>query len=197
MRVKPQAPTRVRRAPAEHKTATRVLTEHHEVIRGLLGKLKETPPSEPHRRRALTDELFDELRMHELIEEEIFYPAMRDVTTGIAAAWSEHRHLSDQLAALVRADPRSERFDRELGVLHDVLESHARLDEEQEMFPEVERFAGEERLVEVGDRLRARLESLRSSRRARAILRLQRTLLRRTAGLTTGRRAGRARRRAR
>ena len=84
-----------------------------------------------------------------------------------------------------------------LGVLHDVLESHARLDEEQEMFPEVERFAGEERLVEVGDRLRARLESLRSSRRARAILRLQRTLLRRTAGLTTGRRAGRARRRAR
>ncbi|MEU6413545.1 hemerythrin domain-containing protein [Microbispora sp. NPDC046933] len=183
MRRRPQVLTEVRQAPApqEHKKATRVLVEHHEVLRGLMRQLLETPRSQPGRRRALADELYDELRMHEMIEEEIFYPAMRDITPEIAAAWSEHRQLSDQLAALVRADPRTERFDRELGVMHDALESHAHLDEERQMFPEVERFADEERLVEVGDRLQARLESLRSSRRARAVLRLQRALLRRTA----------------
>ncbi|WP_182899628.1 hemerythrin domain-containing protein [Microbispora sp. H10830] len=183
MRRRPQVLTKVREAPApqERKRATRVLVEHHEVLRGLMRCLLETPRSEPGRRRALADELFDELRMHELIEEEVFYPAMRDVTAGIAAAWSEHRQLSDQLAALVRADPRTERFDRELSVMHDALESHAHLDEERQMFPEIERFADEEQLVEVGDRLQARLESLRSSRRTRAVLRLQRALLRRTA----------------
>ncbi|WP_182875350.1 hemerythrin domain-containing protein [Microbispora sp. H10670] len=180
MRRRPEVLTEVREAP-EREKATRVLVEHHEVLRGLMRRLLATPRSQPRRRRALADELFDELRMHEVIEEEIFYPAMRDVTPGIAAAWSEHRQLSDQLAALVRADPRAGRFDRELGVMHDALESHAHLDEEREMFPEIERFADEDLLVELGDRLRDRLRQLRSSRRTRLVLRLQRALLRRTA----------------
>ncbi|MEN3534453.1 hemerythrin domain-containing protein [Microbispora sp. ZYX-F-249] len=175
--------TEAPRAPAGQgrKTATRVLVEHHEVLRALIRHLRETPRSQPGRRRALTGELFDELWMHERIEEGIFYPALRDVTPALAAAWSEHRQLSDQLAALVRADPRTGRFDRELDVLHDVLESHAHLDEERQMFPEIERFADEELLAELGDRLQARLGRLRSSRRVRAVLRLQRALLRRTA----------------
>lgn len=175
--------TEVREAPArqERKTATRVLVEHHDVLRGLLRKLTETPRSEPGRRRALTDELFDELWMHERIEEDIFYPAVPRLTPGIAAAWSEHRQLTDQLAALIRADPGTDRFDRELGVLHDVLRSHAHLDEELQMFPEIERFADEELLIDLGDRLQARLKRLRSSRRVRAFLRLERALLRRTA----------------
>ncbi len=183
MRRRPQVLTEVREAPApqERKTATRVLVEHHEVLRGLMRRMQETPRSQPGRRRALADELFDELWMHERIEEEVFYPAMRDVTPAISAAWSEHRQLSDQLAALVRADPRTERFDRELGVMHDALESHAHLDEERQMFPEIERFADEELLIELGDRLQAHLGRLRSSRRVRAVLRLQRALLRRTA----------------
>ncbi|GGO21915.1 hemerythrin domain-containing protein [Microbispora bryophytorum] len=183
MRRRPQALTEVREAPPrqERKRATRVLVEHHEVLRGLIRRLLETPRSEPGRRRALADELFDELRMHELIEEEIFYPAMRDVTPAVGAAWSEHRQLSDQLAALVRADPRTGRFDRELRVMHDALESHAHLDEERQMFPEIERFADEEQLIELGDRLQARLGRLRSSRRLRTVHRLQRALLRRTA----------------
>ncbi|MBE3007677.1 hemerythrin domain-containing protein [Microbispora sp. NEAU-D428] len=183
MRRRQQVLTEAPQAPArqERKTATRVLVEHHEVLRGLMRHLRETPRSQPGRRRALADELFDELWMHERIEEDVFYPAMRHITPAIAAAWSEHRQLSDQLAALVCADPRTERFDRELGVMHDALESHAHLDEERQMFPEIERFADEEQLIELGDRLQARLGRLRSSRRARAILRLQRALLRRTA----------------
>ncbi|WP_405086801.1 hemerythrin domain-containing protein [Microbispora sp. NBC_01389] len=183
MRRRPQVLTEVREAPArpEREKATRVLVEHHEVLRGLMRRLLETPRAQPGRRRALADELFDELRMHEMIEEDVFYPAMRDVTPGIAAAWSEHRQLSDQLAALVRADPRSGRFDRELGVMHDALESHAHLDEERQMFPEIERFADEDLLVELADRLRDRLARLRSSRRTRMLLRLQRALLRLTA----------------
>jgi len=183
VRRRPQALTGVREAPArqEPKTATRVLVEHHEVLRGLMRRLAETPRSEPGRRRALTDELFDELWMHERIEEEIFYPAVRDITPAIAAAWSEHRQLTDQLVALVRAGPGTERCDRELKELQDALRSHAHLDEELQMFPEIERFADEELLAELGDRLQARLKRLRSSRRVRALLRLERALLRRTA----------------
>ncbi|WP_432925692.1 hemerythrin domain-containing protein [Microbispora sp. CA-135349] len=168
-------------ARQERKTATRVLVEHHEVLRAILRRLLETPRSQPGLRRALADELFDELWMHERIEEAIFYPAMRHVTPALSAAWSEHRQLSDQLVALTRAAPRTERFDRELRAMHDALESHAHLDEERQLFPEIERFADEELLVELGDRLQARLERLRSSRLIRAILRLQRALLRRTA----------------
>ncbi|MEU6429329.1 hemerythrin domain-containing protein [Microbispora sp. NPDC046973] len=175
--------TEVREAPArqERKKATRVLVEHHELLRAMMRRLSEIPRSQPGRRRALADELFDELWIHERIEENIFYPAVRHITPGTAAAWSEHRQLTDQLAALTCADPRTERFDRELGVLHDVLESHAHLDEELQMFPEIERFADEELLAELGDRLQARQGRLRSSRRVRRFLRLERALLRRTA----------------
>jgi hemerythrin superfamily protein len=167
------------RRTRERKKGTQVLVEHHEALRGMMRRLLETRRTEPGRRRALVDELHGELRMHERIEEEIFYPSVQDVTPVIAAAWSEHRQLSDQLAALLCADPRSDRFDDEMHVMHDALESHAHLDEEQRMFPEVEQFMDEEQLVDLGERLQAHLERLRSSKARRLRHRLERMAIRR------------------
>lgn len=169
---------RDQRVTTPPKTATRVLYEHHGVLRGIMERLSHTSRDDVEQRRALTAELYGEVQMHERIEEDIFYPEIGDIHTELDAAWSEHRQMTDQLAALLRADPGGARFEEELRVMHDVLEAHAHLDEELEMFPEVERQMDEERLVELGGRLQKRLARLRSSRMLRARHRLERMLLR-------------------
>ncbi|GIH72646.1 hemerythrin domain-containing protein [Sphaerimonospora thailandensis] len=160
------------------KTATQMLYEHHGVLRGIMERLSRTSRDDIEQRRALTDELYSEVQMHERIEEHIFYPAISDFHPKLDAAWSEHRQMTDQLAALLRADPGGARFEEELRLMRDVLEAHAHLDEELEMFPEVERLMDEAWLVEMGERLQDRLDRLRSSRTLRARHRLERMMLR-------------------
>lgn len=87
--------------------------------------------------------------------------------------------MTDQLAALLRADPRSARFEEELRLMRDVLEAHARFDEEQDMFPEVERLMDQERLVEIGARLQERQQRMRSSKLLRVRHWLERMAMRR------------------
>lgn len=160
------------------KKATQVLREHHEVLRDIIDRLLRTSRDEVDRRRALCDELHRELLIHERIEEDIFYPEISDVHPTVDVSWSEHRQMTDQLGALLRADPRTGRFEEELRLMHDVLEAHARFDEEQDMFPEVERLMDEARLVEIGDRLQEQQQRMRSSKLMKARHWLERVALR-------------------
>lgn len=158
--------------------ATQVLAEHHDILRDLLDHLSRTALRDVALRRVLTRELHRELQIHEQIEDEIFYPAVRNLTPHVASARSEHRMLADQLATVLRTDPRSDRLDKQVRVLRHVLESHASLEEERQMFPEVERFLAEEELELLGERLERRLAGLRSSTLLRVRLCLKRALLR-------------------
>lgn len=176
--VLPEEGRRDQRVTTPPKTATQVLYEHHDVLREIMDTLSHTPRDDVGRRRALTDELYGELQMHERIEEDIFYPEIGDIHPELDAAWAEHRQMTDQLAALLRAHPGGVRFEEELRVMRDVLEAHAHLDEELQMFPEVERQMDEGQLVELGERLRECLERLRSSRMLRIRHGLERMLLR-------------------
>lgn len=175
------------------KKATQVLCEHHEVLRGIIDRLLRTSRDEVDQRRALCDELYREMQIHERIEEDIFYPEISEIHPTVDVSWSEHRQMTDQIGALLRADPRSAQFEEELRVMRDVLEAHARLDEEQDMFPEVERLMDEARLVEIGERLQQRQQQMRSSKLVRARHWLERMAMRcvrrpmRTSGRTSGR----------
>jgi iron-sulfur cluster repair protein YtfE (RIC family) len=60
--------------------ADQVLIEHHDVLRELLKKLGATTDEQGATRRKLLDELVRELGVHVRIEDELFYPAVQEVT---------------------------------------------------------------------------------------------------------------------
>lgn len=154
-----------------------VLVEHHGVLRDLLRQLEATTAEEVGRRERLRATFADEISIHAQIEDEIFYPAAREVSPLVPIAHAEHRQIDDQLAAVMRTDPASEDFLVEVRMLTSAVEHHAS-EEEREMFPQSHAL-GDAGLEELGRRLLARQEELRRSRLTRARLRLKREVLRR------------------
>lgn len=152
-----------------------MLVEHHEVLRDLLRQLERTTGDEVQRRRQLRATFADEVSIHAQIEDEVFYPVVREVSPLVPVAHAEHRQIDDQVATLLRTDPAGDDFLVEVRMLAATLEHHAS-EEEREMFPQSYAL-GEARLEELGRRLRERQDALRRSRLTRARLRLKRATL--------------------
>ena len=147
--------------PEGARKADEVLFEHHELLRRLFERIEATPRHDPER-RDLMRTLADELELHENVEDEIFYPAVRPVSEDVPLAHAEHRQLADLLAVTVRLDTGSPEFEEHLRVLHRAVDHHAR-SEETSMFEEAQRL-GDRRLRELGHALESRFDELRASR---------------------------------
>ena len=156
--------------------ADEVLVTHHDVLRGLLRDLAETPDGQGEQRSRLRDELLRELEIHTQIEDELFYPAVHQVSPLLSIAHAEHRQIDDQLATVMRMDVDDPEFTTEVRMLESTVRHHA-MEEEERIFPQSQAL-GEDRLEELGERLRARQDELRRSGGMRLIIRLKRTVLR-------------------
>ncbi len=150
--------------------ADQVLMAHHEVLRGLLRDLAAAPTER------LRDELVGELEVHTQIEDELFYPAVRDVSPLLSVAHAEHRQIDDQLAVVMRMALDDPDLPGEVRMLAATLQHHT-FEEEQRMFPQSHAL-GEERLEQLGEQLQQRQDELRSQRRNRLLIRLKRGTLR-------------------
>ncbi len=143
------------------RTADAVLLEHHQLMRRLFERIEALPRPDPER-RDLMRTLAGELEMHEAIEDEIFYPAVRPVSDDVPIAHAEHRQLADLLAMTLRLDTATSAFEEHLRALHRAVEHHAGA-EERSMFHHAQRL-GDARLRELGRALEDRLEALRTER---------------------------------
>ncbi|MGY1842081.1 hemerythrin domain-containing protein [Modestobacter sp. SYSU DS0875] len=156
--------------------ADEVLTAHHDVLRGLLRDLAETTREQADRRRRLRDELLRELEVHTQIEDELFYPAVSDVSPLLSLAHAEHRQIDDQLAVVMRLPLDDPEFTTEVRMLESTLRHHT-FEEEERMFPQSHAL-GEERLEQLGAQLQQRQRELARSGGMRLIVRLKRFTLR-------------------
>lgn len=155
--------------------ADEVLIAHHDVLRGLLRQLAETTDGQTAERGRLRDELLRELEVHIQIEDELFYPAVRDVSPLLSVAHAEHRQIDDQLATVMRTSLDDPEFVIEVRMLESTLRHHT-FEEEQRMFPQAHAL-GEERMEELGRQLQDRQEELGRSGAMRLIVRLKRMTL--------------------
>jgi hemerythrin superfamily protein len=135
--------------------ATDLLKKQHKSVKTLFKKVEET--EDARRRRQLMDEISNELKLHTKIEEEIFYPAVREIGTSKAEemvdeSFEEHHVVDLVLKELPHVDPEDERFAAKMTVLSELVEHHAD-EEEDEMFPMVEKKLGKERLQELGEEM--------------------------------------------
>jgi hemerythrin superfamily protein len=141
-----------------------LLSEDHERVRQLFLQYEEAGDDGSERKEEIAEQVFAELEVHAAIEEEIFYPAVRsavgeDGKKVVAEALEEHRLVKQLVGELRQLDMDDERFAAKFKVLMENVEHHAE-EEETELFPEAE-DALEDRLMELGARMRSRKEQLR------------------------------------
>lgn len=145
--------------------ATEFLQRDHDEIRDLL-EAAEDAGRDATLRGDLFARIREELRLHDTLEDEIFYPAIRHADpsdrrggdfaeTGIRA----HEDIAEVVAELSELDPGSREFARRLRRLRKKFEQHAR-DEEDRSFPFAWRKIGAQRLLAMGARMETRRETL-------------------------------------
>lgn len=138
-----------------------LLKKQHKEVKSLFGKLEKT--EDGRSRRQLLEQVATQLEIHTKIEEEIFYPAVKELPTRqaqemVAEAYEEHHVVDLVLADLRGVDPADERFAAKITVLSELVLHHAE-EEEKEMFKMAKRL-GTPRLKALGQELQARADEL-------------------------------------
>lgn len=139
--------------------ATTLLKNDHTRVKGLFRQYGQTGERAWRTKSRLFEKIKRELEVHSAIEEEIFYPAVRQQTkktTGmVGEAFQEHDTVKRLLAELSRMGNQDERFEPKMSELIDDVKHHAR-EEEDRMFPEVRKAFSPAELEELGERLEER-----------------------------------------
>ena len=149
--------------------ATDLLKKQHKEVKALFKQVEKT--DDARQRRRLMDEIATALEGHTTIEEEMFYPAVRELESKKAEemvneAFEEHHVVKLVLAELPQVDPADERFEAKMTVLSELVEHHAD-EEEEEMFKLAEKIDDEE-LEALGERMQQRFEEVTGKAKRRA-----------------------------
>jgi iron-sulfur cluster repair protein YtfE (RIC family) len=122
-------------------------------------------------RRGLVDQLAQELTIHTQLEEEILYPAVREAMSDgdelVGEAKHEHEEVDQALERLQRLDADGEQAWECITKLEEMVKHHVE-EEEERMLPAFAETVGQERLMELGERMMARKEGASAPRREHA-----------------------------
>ena len=138
--------------------ALKLLKEDHDRIKPLLAEIKETTDRAEKTRGELFSRIKQELTIHEIIEEEIFYPTLREHPKAkeiVLEGYEEHDVVSRLMGELDGMDATDERFGPKAKVMAENIEHHIE-EEEGEMFKTARQVFEETELDELGDRMALR-----------------------------------------
>lgn len=145
-----------------------LLKEDHKKVSGLLEQLTETTERASKKRDELFAKLNSELDVHARIEEEIFYPVLKeaDETREITLeAFEEHRVVKTLLKELDVDEKGTEQWTAKLTVLKENVEHHVG-EEEGDMFKKARKVLSNEQAEELGERMEAAKQRLASAKTA-------------------------------
>jgi len=144
--------------------AITMLKEDHQKVRTMLNDGEDTTERAVKTRTELLATLAEELRIHETIEEEIFYPALEEhaKTKDIALEGYEEHHVVDGIMEELDGLPvDDETWSAKFAVMKENLEHHIE-EEESEMFPKARQVMDEGEFEELGRMMQERREQLRA-----------------------------------
>ena len=147
------------------RDAIELLAADHDVLRTLAGKLSSAAAGDGGVREELLARIDRALQIHSMIEEEIFYPAVKAAGGSEEArmfyeAIEEHRAIEKLvLPDLRKITPSSDRFSGRAKVLQHLVEHHAD-EEEREMFAAARQLFSDQQLAELGARMERRKRAL-------------------------------------
>lgn len=133
-----------------------LLKDDHKAVEKLFKQFEKLVKDEaaPSRKRAVVDSIIAELARHAAIEEQHFYPAVRErceeIEDVVLEGLEEHHIVKWTLSELEDLPADHERFDAKVSVLMESVRHHVE-EEETEMFPLVREAMGRKALRELGD----------------------------------------------
>ena len=142
--------------------ALTLLKDDHDKVKKMLSELEDTTERAVKTREETFTRLKSDLEVHEAIEEEIFYPALKDhsKTKDIALEGYEEHHVVDTVMGEMLALPVSdETWTAKFAVMKENLEHHIE-EEEGEMFKQARQVLGAGELDDLGTRMEARKKEL-------------------------------------
>jgi hemerythrin superfamily protein len=144
---------------------TTILKKDHRMVSGMIAALQMTPKINGMVRKSLFEQIRHNVMVHAQAEEEVFYPAMRNLafasgTSNIDEAYRDHQMVKDLLNDLATMDPMSDAFDTKFATFKRNIEHHVEK-EENEMFTMVAQRMSVDQQEELGRRIHARKMDLK------------------------------------
>jgi len=136
----------------------KLLKEDHKKVKKMLKELEATSEREAGKRTKLFAEIERELKLHELVEEEIVYPAFREQSKlkDIVLEGYEEHHVVDLIMGEISAEPvTDETWAAKVKVMQENVEHHVE-EEEEKMFPQARKLFEEEELERLGEQVEQR-----------------------------------------
>ena len=129
--------------------AFELLKADHQKVKGLFKQFMQLKKNEGSgaEKTEVVNEICEELKIHTQIEEELFYPAVREAISTdeggegealMDEALVEHAGAKDLIAQLEEMDRDDELYDAKVTVLSEQVDHHVK-EEEGEMFPKAKR----------------------------------------------------------
>jgi len=175
-----RAPSRRRAAPRARTTrlvspraaadnVLAVLAADHDRVLELFARVAKLKSNGPQKAQ-LVERICDDLELHTRVEEELFYPSVRevigypDLMDEAAVEHDSAKALIDQLRGM---KPGDDRYDATVAVLGEYVRHHVR-EEQDVMFPKVR--ASDLDLVALGRATKTRKRQIKGAARAQGLL---------------------------
>jgi hemerythrin-like domain-containing protein len=141
--------------------AIAMLKADHDKVKKLLDELESTTERGVKTRAELFATIKGELTIHEVIEEEIFYPALKDHPKAkdiVLEGYQEHHVVDLLMGELEDLDVADETWGAKAVVMKENIEHHIE-EEEGEMFPQARQVFDRQELEDLGARMATRKET--------------------------------------
>jgi len=145
--------------------AIQLLKDDHEKMKRLLNELDGTTERGAKTRQELFAKVKEELTVHETIEEEIFYPALKEHPKAkeiVLEAYEEHGVVDMVMADIETVPFEDETWGAKFTVMKENIEHHIE-EEENEMFKQARDVFEPQELEELGSRMMSRKEQLQAA----------------------------------
>jgi len=159
-----QTSSRAAGAAGDAEDALALLSADHSEVAQLFDEYADLADADAdgsdRNRRALVAEICLQLTVHSRLEEEMFYPAVRQSLGEnelVEEAEAEHRDIEEAMEHLRSMDPADEGYGERVDVLRESVKHHA-ADEERSMFPMV--LDSSLDIDRLGEQMAARREEL-------------------------------------
>jgi hypothetical protein len=141
--------------------AITMLIADHDKMKKLLAELETTTERGVKTRAELFSRIKGELTIHEIIEEEIFYPALKShpkATDIVLEGYEEHHVVDLLMKELEELDVTDESWGAKAVVMQENVEHHME-EEEGDMFKKARQVFDQTELADLGDQMAARRQS--------------------------------------
>ena len=138
--------------------ATALLKTDHQLVSKLFQEYEGTRSNS--KKAEIVSRICTELTVHAQIEEEIFYPAVKEALNDgelVPEATVEHATLKDLISQIEGIEPDGEMYDAKVKVLSEYVKHHVK-EEQNEIFPKAK--ASDLDLMELGAQMATRKEEL-------------------------------------